>query len=119
MIGDPLTIENGGTDISAPRVVSTNPFSGKFSYQDESNGAIRAFEFIQNGNATRSRHVVKFTGINPADADGYRPSLSMTLTIDEPSDGAFSNADVLAFFNTNFKGTLTDAIIGKLLNGEV
>lgn len=118
MISDPLSIENGATDLVAPRIISTSPNSGRFRYEG-SGGENSTFEFIQNGNASRSRHVARFVVVNAPDLQGVQHSCTFTLTVDEPASGAISNADLLYIWNTQFKGTLTDTVFTKLMNGEV
>lgn len=117
MISDPLTIEAGATDLTAPRVVSPSASTGRFRHE-AADGSEYIFDFIQNGNTSRSRHVVRFLHYR-APVAGVRQSVTFTLTIDEPAEGTISNTDMLFIWNTFFKGTLNDTVIGKLLNGEI
>lgn len=118
MISDPLSIENGTTDIVAPRIVSPNPNTGRFR-GEHAEGSVFSFDFIQNGNTTRSRHLARFVYTSAPDANGVTHSCTFTVTMDEPADGSISNATMLALWNTQVKGTLNDTIVAKMLNGEV
>jgi hypothetical protein len=118
MLTDPFTTENGGADITTPRIISPNVNTGRFRYEG-SGGAYGVWDFIQSDNGSRRRHIARYTAVQAALSDGTHPSMTLTLTIDEPSGNTISDTDMLYFWNTHFKGSLSDAIVTKLLNGEV
>jgi hypothetical protein len=119
MLPDPMTLENGGTDLSAPRIVSPNPNTGVFRFVDTGTGGGLTLSVIQNGNKTRARSVVRLVSDAGPDAiTGIHPSATVTMTIDRPADGSFDFADLLSLVRVLFMGSLTETVVTKILNGE-
>lgn len=111
-----------------PMTVATNPVStvskivspaGQSVFRKEfDNGATMKISFFQNGNKLRSRHLARLDYTGPNVAGIGRQTLSVNLTIDEPADNGMTDADVLYFYKV-LRDTLTDVIIGKMLNQEL
>lgn len=114
---DPLPVATDPATTFA-KIVSPDARTSVFRKEFEDGAALK-ITLQQNGNTTRSRHVARLDWSSAPDAiSGVRRSMATTLTIDEPANGSISDTSILYFVNV-LKDTLTDAIVGKMLNGEI
>jgi hypothetical protein len=112
---DPLTVALTDNPTFA-KVWSPNQNQSVF--RKEFVGSDVTITVTQARTKTRLRHFFRLDRVGDPVIDGVQSSTSFTLTIDEPIIGPMSNEDVLYYLNA-FKGTITDAIAGRLLNGEL
>jgi hypothetical protein len=115
---DPLLLNNDSA-IPAPQVYS--PEVGTTLYRRQDAAGVATYKMSQTDNGKRVRHVVRHENAWEAHKNaltGVRPSSTVTITIDEPAGDVIPDADLLFQVN-GVKTTLTDAIINRLLNGEL
>lgn len=118
MFSDPLSVTINAVAQSLPRV-SVGDHTASYTKDDET---INITISHTTSNRGRVRRVVRLD-VNKMAADPFvvnnlrRVNSAVYLVLDEPKDGAFSNAELLA----NAKGLvsfLTDANLTKVIAGE-
>lgn len=118
MFADPQSVTVDAVAQSLPRV-SVGNHSASYTKDDETYTLTISHQPTKNG---RTRRQVRLDRIKIA-ADPFvsgnsrEVSTSTYLVVDEPSDGAFTNAELLAHAK-GLIGWLSDANVTKVLAGE-
>jgi len=114
---DPLPV---ATDPAATFARVWSPVQNQSVFRKEYPTAAMTITVTQALTKTRKRHLVRME-VQPVPASGVTvlpPSTSFNFTIDEPIVAGLSDTDMTYFCNV-LKGTMTDALVARLLNGEL
>lgn len=110
---DPLLVN--GVD---PYVRLSSQTPGEQVYKHVfTDGFIGTAYIKQNRSKTRRRAELRLTVNSPVVGGIPGPSWSVYLVIDQPNDGSVNLASIKSWVNL-LKGTITDANIERLYNGE-
>lgn len=118
MFADPQSITIDSVANSLPRT-SVGNHSASYSKDDETLALSISHQPTKNG---RTRRQVRLDQVKIASdpfvaGQNREVSASAYLVVDEPSDGAFTNAELLSFAK-GLIGWLSDANVTKVLAGE-
>ena len=115
---DPLLIA-GDSGNPAARIYSGTPNQAIYR-KEYSNGVVNIFKTTQQVTKTRKRHLFRLEASSaPNSTTGAIDTMSITVTVDEPLASVYFTDAQIAGNWGEFKTILSDALFGKLLNGEL
>jgi len=108
------------TDTSTPTFALTKVLPNKRIYSGQGGASDITLAVSQYESAKRLRHEVRMTFDFVRTVGGIATPVSMSaiLTFDEPSNGAFSDSEVL-FLKNNLHAVVTDTLCLRIRNGEM